>query len=113
MTHDTDDAIDALLRKQFGGPVPDDGFCDRVMAELPARPRRTAWPLVWGVLAGVVACGWSLWAAPVVRAGWTAWLSGQASPSAIALLVAMACMAMLAAAWALAESDDRAGTPRR
>jgi len=34
MTHsheDPNDAIDALLRQQFEGAVPDDGFCDRMM----------------------------------------------------------------------------------
>ena len=111
MTHDiddtNDDAIDALLRKQFDGPVPDDGFCDRVMAELPARPRRTAWPLALGALTGVVACGWSLWSAPLAHAALRDWLAGQASAPAVALMAAMLGMSVLAAAWTLAEAHDR------
>lgn len=100
-----DDAIDALLRQQFEGPVPDDGFCDRVMQQLPARPRRRAWPLWSGIAAGVVACALSLASTPMVQLGWRDWIGGQLSAPVIALLLALAGMALLAMCWSLAEAD--------
>ena len=37
MNHEHDDAIEALLRTAFDGPVRDDGFSARVMQRLPPR----------------------------------------------------------------------------
>ena len=42
MNGEKEDDIDVLLREQFEGPVPDDGFCDRTMEQLAARPRRSS-----------------------------------------------------------------------
>ncbi len=103
-----DDEIDALLRKQFDGPLPDEGFAERVMQQLPARrSRRVAWPLWAGVIAGVVACCWQLLDAPLLHAGWRDWLGGQLSAQAIVLLLAAAGMSLLASCWGLAEADQR------
>ncbi len=107
MSEKMDDAIDRLLREQFEGPVPVDGFCDRVMDRLPVRRHRTIWPLVVGMVAGVGMCWLSLRAAPITQAGWDDWVSGELSASAVALFIAMATMTILAAAWSIAESDDR------
>ena len=106
MTHShEDDAIDALLRRQFEGAVPDDGFCDRVMQRLPARPRRRAWPLWSGIAAGAAACALSLSSTPMVHLGWRDWVGGELSAPAIALLLALAGMSLLAMCWSLAEAD--------
>ncbi|WP_386068680.1 hypothetical protein ACFJIW_02265 [Tahibacter sp. UC22_41] len=106
MTHSPeDDAIDALLRSQFEGSVPDDGFCDRVMQQLPARPRRRAWPLWSGIAAGMTACALTLSSTPLVRLGWRDWLGGNVSAPVIALLLALAGMSLLAMCWSLAEAD--------
>lgn len=108
MTHsheDPNDAIDALLRQQFEGAVPDDGFCDRVMERLPARPRRRAWPLWCGVAAGAAACVLTLWSTPLVQLGWRDWAGGQWSAPAIVLLLALAGLSLLAMCWSLAEAD--------
>jgi len=99
------DAIDALLRRQFDGAVPDDGFSDRVMQQLPARPRRRAWPLWSGIAAGIAACALSLSFTPLVHLGWRDWAGGAVSPPVIALLLAVAGMAALAMCWSLAEAD--------
>lgn len=107
MNDELKDAIERLLREQFEGSVPDDGFCDRVMTQLPVRRRRDKWPLVAGALAGVAMCWLSLWTAPIAYIGWQDWLSGELSASAIALFSAMMGMAILASAWAIAEADDR------
>jgi hypothetical protein len=99
--HDED--IDTLLREQFEGPLVDDGFSDRVMADLPQRHRRIAWPLWLGALAGAAACGISLIPAPLLQTGWRDWGEGRLSPSAIGMWLAMAGVAWLASAWAVAD----------
>jgi hypothetical protein len=102
-----DNDIDALLRKQFEGPVPDNGFCNRVMDQLPARQRHKNWPLIAGALAGIAACWLSLWSAPIAHSGWRDWLSGDLSASAMALFITTMSMAILALAWTIAEADER------
>ena len=106
MSQQHDDAIEALLRRQFDGPVSDDGFSDRVMRQLPPRRRRMAWPLWAGVVMGAGACWMTLSFSPLLQAGWRNWMSGELSPSAIALLLAIAGMSALASWWGLAESAD-------
>lgn len=101
-----DDAIDALLRAQFDGPVPDDGFSERVMQALPPRRRRIDWPLRAGIAAGVVACWLSLLSTPVLHAGWSAWTNRQLTTPALALLLAVAGMSLLALWWSVAEGDE-------
>lgn len=102
-----DDAIDALLRRQLDGPVPDDGFCDRVMQQLPPRRRRALWPLCCGILAGVAACWLSLLSGPLLPAGWRDWHGGELSAPVVVLLLAMTGMSLLALGWILAEGEDR------
>jgi len=101
-----DDDIDALLRRSFDGPTPDAGFSDRVMQQLPARRRRSAWPLVAGVLVGAVLCSLSLSTTPLWHAAWHGWLAGQWSSSTLIILSAMAGMSLLALGWSLAEAED-------
>jgi hypothetical protein len=107
MSHLQDDAIEALLQKQFNGPTPDEGFSDRVMQRLPLRRRRMAWPLWAGIAGGAGACWLSLLSAPLLREGWRGWLSGQLSAPAITLLLTIAGMSLLASWWSVAEADDR------
>jgi uncharacterized membrane protein YcjF (UPF0283 family) len=104
-THE--DPIESLLRRQFDGPVPDDGFCDRVMAQLPRRRRFAFWPLIAGLLTGSVACSLSLASTPLFNNGWREWLAGQLSASAIVVVLVAAGMSLLAACWAIAEADAR------
>ena len=107
MNDTTEDDLDALLRDHFEGPVPDDGFCSRVIDQLPARRRRITWPLVAGALTGVATCWLSLASAPIAYAGWQDWLAGEPSASTLALFAAMMSMVILALVWAVAEADDR------
>lgn len=100
-----DQAIDALLRKQFEGPVRDAGFSDRVMQRLPPRRRRVTWPLWAGLLAGVVACWLGLLDAPILRAGWGDWLHAGWTLPAVAVLLAIAGMSLMALCWGVAEPD--------
>jgi hypothetical protein len=101
-----DDAIEALLRREFEGPVADEGFSDRTMRQLPPRRRRKAWALWAGILVGTVACWLSLLSTPLPNTGWRDWMNGDMSPSAITLLVAIASMSLLACWWGAMEADD-------
>ncbi len=102
-----DDEIDALLRRQFDGPLPDQGFSERVMQRLPkTRRRRVAWPLWAGVVAGLGACWSQLLPAPLLQAGWRDWAGGELSAPAITLLLVAAGMSLLASCWSLAEADE-------
>jgi hypothetical protein len=106
--HDDDDAIEALLRKTFEGPVADDGFAARVMQRLPRRRRRrTAWPIATGILAGAATCWLSLFSAPLLAVAGQDWMNGELSASAITLMLAMASVSIAASWWTLAEGDDR------
>lgn len=107
MKEDIEDVYDAMLREDFEGPVPDGGFCDRVMDRLPARRRQINWPTVAGTVAGLATCGVSLWSAPIIHMGWRDWLSGDLSASVIGLFISTGSVAILALAWAIAEADDR------
>lgn len=107
MTDPSDDALDALLREAFDGPVPADGFCERVMTQLPARPRRfRAWPIATGVATGMVA-GWAgLRSVPAMRTGWQDWVALEPSSSTMLLLAIASGISLLTALWALAEAND-------
>ncbi|HET7663804.1 MAG TPA: hypothetical protein VFK31_09215 [Rhodanobacteraceae bacterium] len=102
-----DDAIEALLRKQFDGPVSDEGFSQRLMERLPQRRRRATWPLWGGIVAGVIACWMVLLGSPLLRIGWHDWMNDQWSAPAITVLLVMMGMTLLAFAWGVAEAGDR------
>lgn len=113
MNDETEYAIDALLREQFEGPVADHGFCESVMDRLPARRRWDQWPMVTGIFAGVAACWFSLWSAPIAFDGWHDWLSRAPSAATLALFIVMTSMAVLALVWTIAEADDQYRPSRR
>lgn len=103
MTNPSDTSIESLLRQHFDGPVPDAGFTAAVMRRLPPRPRRSAWPLWAGALAGIAACWLGLFHAPLLHAGWHDWTSGDVSVPAIILLLAVAGLSAMAGWWAVTE----------
>ncbi|MGH8148248.1 MAG: hypothetical protein ACREPY_18200 [Rhodanobacteraceae bacterium] len=107
MNQSQDDMVETLLRKQFDGPVLDEGFSERLMQRLPQRRRRAAWPVWGGVLAGAAVCWLALVSSPLVDAGWHDWVGGHWTAPAIAILAAVLGMALLALAWGVAEADDR------
>ncbi len=103
MNETPDDALDVLLRREFEGPVPDEGFAARLSRSLPPRRRRRAWPLplaavTGGVLAGAAVATSPLWGDVAREAA--AGVPGAAS--ALLLTVAL-CLGALSCAWALEE----------
>ena len=107
MNHPDDEEIEALLRKQFHGSIPDDGFSDRVMQQLPRRRRPAVWPLWAGILAGTGACWLSLLPSQLLHVGWQNWISGELSASAITLMSVIAVMSLSALWWATMEAQDQ------
>ena len=107
MNHSDDDDIDALLREHFEGPVPDDGFADRVMRQPRPRRRRAMWPVVAGIVAGMGASWLSLLPASLLQVGWQNWISGELSASAVILMAAAAGMSLLACWWTTMEPEGR------
>jgi len=103
MSDQDNDALDRLLLEQFEGPVPDDGFCDHVMQELPSRRRPRAWPLACGAAIGIALSWSSLLSTPLLRMGWHDLLSGQWSAPAVILVATTAGVSLLALAWTSAE----------
>lgn len=101
-----DDDIDALLRRSFDGPMPDAGFSDRVMQQLPPRRSRSAWPLVAGLFVGALLCSLSLFSSSLWHSAWSGLRAGEWSGSTVILLSVMAGMSLLALGWSLAEADD-------
>lgn len=113
MMDETDKLIDSLLCEQFEGPVPDEGFCERVMEQLPASKKRRNWPLVAGAVTGVVTSWILLGRSPVTQTGWRDWLSGDLSASAITLFIAVTGLAILTMVWTIAEADEQLALPSR
>lgn len=100
------DDIDDLIRKSFDGPLPDEGFSDRLMQRLSPRRRRSVWPLWAGVLTGTVLYALSVFGSPLWRTGWQAWLAGDGAGSSVIVLSTMAALVLLALVWGLTEADD-------
>lgn len=107
MNQSQGDAIEELLRKQFDGPVLDEGFSRRLLQRLPQRRRRVTWPLWFGIATGAVACWLALLSSPLPRTAWRDWMSGEWSAPTIVLLLVALGMSMLALAWGVAEAEAR------
>lgn len=101
MTHEIpDDPLEALLREQFDGPVPDEGFSARVMQRIPRR-RRKVQPILIGLLFGAAGCFASLLRWPALN------LEQWHSASTLALTGAMTALTLLIGWWGIADADDR------
>lgn len=112
MNEADDDAIEALLRADFEGPVEIGDFGDRVMAGLPRR-RPHAWLPRAGILLGAVA-GWlSLLSAPALRTGWRDLLDGAWAGAGVALVLTIGATSLLALAWAVMEGGESQAAARR
>jgi hypothetical protein len=105
MSDPSNQSIETLLRRSFDGPVPDNGFSERVMQLLPARRVRVNPMVAAGIVAGIAACWIALTSTSLVRDAGHDWTSGKPSSSILIMLAAIAGMSLLASWWAMAEAE--------
>jgi len=95
MKERNEDKLDVLLRAHLDLPSDSDGFCDRVMQEMPP-PDRRQWTLQGAIAAGAVLAILSLGSSGLSVAGTGLVLYGCAAVG----------MSILTALWALSEVDS-------
>lgn len=95
--------LDALLRSRFPGPVPDDGFSERVMRALPRnrQPRIPLLPL--SAAAGTVLAWFALLPSPIWRQVVQEWLAGSIGFATVGISALLLGMAIVSCAWSLEE----------
>jgi hypothetical protein len=103
MNEALDEEIEVLMRRQFTGPVADDGFSARVLHNLPPRRRPIVWPIGLGIVAGLILCWLNLSDVPMLQTGWSDWLAGVLSMQTIGMWLVMSAVSLLALGWSLAE----------
>jgi hypothetical protein len=105
MTENIDQKLEELLRTEFSGAVPDDGFTARVLRTLPARPPRRAWMMPTACLTGGLLAWLALLPAPLwqlIASQWPA--SGIGSSAVVLTLSILLGMGLLGCVWALEEA---------
>lgn len=100
----SDQKIDDLLRRQFAGPVPDDGFVARVTLALPARAQSRPWLLPVAALAGSLLAWLTLLPSPLWRQVAHELLAGGLGATSAGVGVLLFCVSLLSCGWALDES---------
>jgi hypothetical protein len=98
-----DHELDERLRREFEGPIPDDGFATRVMRFLPPRPRKRALPLPAAATVGSLLAWLALAPSPLVELAAGEWLAADFGPGSAMLLALMSATVLLGCAWALEE----------
>lgn len=102
--HDASDPkLDDLLRRQFLGPVADDGFSARVMRTLPARRAPRPWLVPAAAVAGSLLAWLALMPSPVWRHAAQEWLAGDLGAASAGLGVLMLAVTLASCAWSLEE----------
>lgn len=99
----TDPALDALLRRQFTGPVPDEGFSARVMRALPPRRAPRPWLLPTAAVAGCGLAWLALAPSPAWRLAAQEWAAGDPGAASLGVAVLMGVLALAGCAWSLDE----------
>lgn len=104
MAEHDDKTLDALLRRQFPGPVADDGFSARVMQALPPRRRARPWLLPAAAVAGSLLAWLSLVPSPAWQAAAREWLAGDLGAASAGVAVLMLAVTLASCAWSLEEA---------
>lgn len=105
MSDHSNESIENLLRRSFDGPVPDNGFSERVMLLLPARRARRNWLVPAGIIAGTFSCWIALTSTSLIRVASHDWASGKLSTTILIMLAAIGGMSLLASWWAMVEAE--------
>jgi hypothetical protein len=98
-----DQELDEWLRREFEGPIVDDGFTTRVMRLLPPRARKRTWPLPAAATAGGLMAWLALSPSPLVELAALEWLAADFGRSSAMLLALLFGTVLLGCAWALEE----------
>lgn len=91
------------LRREFDGPIADEGFAARVMRALPPRRKRRAWPLPAAALAGALLAWLALASSALGELAVREWLAADLGTGSAVLLALLSGVVLLACAWALEE----------
>lgn len=100
----TDEHLDALLRRDFSGPVEDAGFSAAVMRTLPPRARSRPWLVPGAALAGALLAWLSLLPSPIWQRLADEWLAGGLGTASTAVCALLLGMGLLGCGWALQEA---------
>lgn len=101
----SDRTLDALLRRQLSGTVPDDdGFSARVMGALPPRRQPRTWLLPCAAVAGTLLAWLALMPSPVWQLAAQEWFTGNLGAATAGLGVLMLVVTLAACAWSLEEA---------
>ncbi len=104
MSDISDQRIDDLLRRNFNGAVPDDGFSAQVTRALPARQRPRPWLLPVSALVGGLLTWMTLVPSPLWQQAAREWLAGGFGAASSGVCVLVLGLAILGCSWALEES---------
>ncbi len=98
------DAIDELLRQEFPGAVPDDGFTERVMCALPARRPQRPWVMPTAAIAGGLLAWLALMPIPLWEHVTSEWQAGNIGQNSVVLIALLFGTSLLGCWWALEEA---------
>ncbi|MFP7724262.1 hypothetical protein ACJQWM_02050 [Lysobacter sp. D1-1-M9] len=104
MSEISDQRIHDLLRRNFNGAVPDDGFSAQVTRALPARQRPRPWLLPAAALAGSLLAWVTLLPSPLLQQVAHEWLTGGFGAASAGICVLLLGLSLLSCGWALEES---------
>ncbi|MCE2915065.1 MAG: hypothetical protein ACOVOT_03310 [Rubrivivax sp.] len=99
----SDADLDELLRRDFAGPIADDGFAARVSGALPPRPRQRAWLIPAAAVAGGLLTWLTVLPSPLLQQAAREWLAGSIGPTSGTVLALLLGLGLLGCAWALEE----------
>jgi hypothetical protein len=103
MNEISDQQIDELLRRDFRGGVPDDGFSGRVIHALPARRRPRPWLLPIAALVGSLLAWLALLPSSLLQQAAQEWIAGSFGATSAGVWMLLLSVSMLGCGWALEE----------
>jgi hypothetical protein len=103
MKHADEDVLDRLLLGAGVEPVANEGFSERLMLALPARPRKTPTALGMAIAVGSLLASWQLSGSEFLRVSANELQHGIPGMAAFAVLATVLMLALTLAGMALAD----------